>query len=387
MSTPAVKQIPKGALRFVQQGCHAHAFDEGEGEQKRTKLDMVGYSGGLIKGHWWWGDLAIDLQGGKFSKNRYAILENHDDSRKIAHMSKPLIKDNKLLAPEDTVFVDTVESGEFQKLSQQGFPYQSSISGKPYKVEKLEEGAKAEVNGMQVVGPASIWREWEFREMSVCVFGWDSQTSAAAFSKEVTEDVEYTEESVSLSEINTQKGKEVKETMDLKELKEKHPNLFAEVVELGKQGATEALSTSIKTLTDSVTAMAGSLKKVEEDNQKLSQDLKDKELKNEVLVIQTEKLSASGIPANIHSKVRELVSHTKFVKDGALDRDAFGKALDAEIDFWKKLNFADSADDALGLGGNGKEIGTVDPAKLQQETLSSVNQLRKLAGLSAIEKI
>jgi hypothetical protein len=388
ISMPTTQKIPKGALRFVEPGCHAYLefADDGKGEQKPSRINMVGYSGGVIKDHWWWGNLSIDLAGMEFSQKRYPILENHNDSLKIAHMSKPEIKDGKLMAPEDTQFVDTPAAQEFIKLSKDGFPYQSSISAKPTVVERVEEGAFSEVNGYKFKGPGSIWRKSTFREMSVCVFGWDSKTSASAFSHDVTEDVEYTEERVSLSDQKTNEGEEVKEVMDLKELREKHPNLFTEIIELGKQGAVDALSTSIKSLTDSVAAMATSLKKVEEDNQKLSQELKDKELTNEVDLICSEKLSSSNIPKSLHKKVRDLVPHSKFMKDGVLDREAFGKALDSEIVFWGKLKLSDSQE-ALGLGSTGNEIGAEDAAKQNKETLQAVNELRQLVGLTAVDKI
>ena len=384
---PTTQKIPKGALRFVEPGCHAYLefADDGK-EQKPSRINMVGYSGGIIKDHWWWGNLSIDLSGMEFSQKRYPILENHNDSLKIAHMSKPEVKDGKLMAPEDTQFVDTPAAQEFIKLSRDGFPYQSSISAKPTVVEKVEEGAFAEVNGYKFSGPGSIWRKSTFREMSVCVFGWDSKTSASAFSHDVTEDVEYTEEKVSFSD-NKPNGEEVNEVMDLKELREKHPNLFTEIIELGKQGAVDALSASIKTLTDSVAGMATNLKKVEEDNQKLSRDLKERELKAEVDLIFAEKLSSSDLPKKLHQKVRDLVSPGKFMKDDALDRDAFTKALDTEIAFWAKIKFSDTQE-ALGLGSNGQEIGSAEDAEqLRKKTLDGVNELRQLAGLSVVEKI
>lgn len=385
---PTTQKVPKGALRFVEQGAGCHAFaefaDDGKGEQKPVKLNMVGYSGGIIKGHWYWGDLAIDLTGMQFDQKRYAILENHDDNLKIAHMGKPVIDGFKLMAPEDTKFVDTLASQDFIRLSKEGFPYQSSISAKPTIIERVEEGAFSEVNGYKFKGPGTIWRKSSFREMSVCVFGWDSKTSASAFSHDITEDVEYTEESISLSE-NNNNGEEVNQVMDLKELKEKHPTLFAEIVEMGKQGAVDALSTSIKTLTDSVSTMTTELTKVKEDNQALRQELKEDGLKGAVALIFTEKLSASSIPKQLHEKVKSLVPHTKFMKDGQLDEAKFRESLDAEIAFWGKLNIPD-AQEVMGLGSSGSVLGAEDAAKLQQETFDAVNSLRQLAGLAVIEK-
>ncbi len=74
------KTIPNGALRLVTPDCHAFA----EGEEGEKKLQLVVYSGGVIKGHWWWGNLAIDLEGVKFDRNKYPVLENHNTAKKLA---------------------------------------------------------------------------------------------------------------------------------------------------------------------------------------------------------------------------------------------------------------------------------------------------------------
>ena len=186
-------KVPKGALRFVDHGCHAHVEFADDDQKQVPKLKMVAYSGGIIKDHWYWDNLAIDLDGIQFKQNKFPVLENHDTERKIAVISKPIVEDGKLMAPENAKFLSTEVSKEFQKLSAEGFPYQSSIYAKPSNVERLEDGATAKVNGFTMKGPGSIWRAFEFKEMSVCVFGWDSSTKASAFSREETEDVDYLE--------------------------------------------------------------------------------------------------------------------------------------------------------------------------------------------------
>ena len=81
MEKEVTKKIPKGALRFVADNCDACVFAEGEGDA--PKLKMLAYSGGVIKGHWYWGDLAIDVSGLSFP-SRFPILEDHRTDKKIA---------------------------------------------------------------------------------------------------------------------------------------------------------------------------------------------------------------------------------------------------------------------------------------------------------------
>jgi hypothetical protein len=71
-------QIPNGALRFVQEGCHAFA----DGEDGKKQLKMTVYSGKVIRDHFYWGDLAIDLDGIKFGMSKYPVLEQHDTDSK-----------------------------------------------------------------------------------------------------------------------------------------------------------------------------------------------------------------------------------------------------------------------------------------------------------------
>ena len=72
-----MEKIPKGAMRFVETGPDCFALAEAGEDGKTPKLKMVGYSGGIIKGHWYWGDLAIDLEGMSFPLSKYPILEDH----------------------------------------------------------------------------------------------------------------------------------------------------------------------------------------------------------------------------------------------------------------------------------------------------------------------
>ena len=95
MATPKkTEKLPKGALRLVQTGSECFAFAKKEGEN--TRLNMVGYSGGVIKDHWYWGNLMINLDGMSFPITKYPILEDHRDDKKIAFTGKPLIDDYKL---------------------------------------------------------------------------------------------------------------------------------------------------------------------------------------------------------------------------------------------------------------------------------------------------
>jgi len=380
------KQVPKGALRFVDEGHDCQAFvDLKDDDSKPPKLNMVAYSGKTIKGHWYWGDLTIDTGGFQFVDSKYAVLENHDTDRKVAFMGKPVVtEDHQLLANPNAEFVDTEAAKEFIKLSQQGFPYQSSMSVRPTKVERLEEGTEAEVNGFKVKGPHSIFRACKFREMSVCVFGWDSKTKATAYSKELV-DLQYEEKVINvegnLSDDNRPKLKrreEVSKSMDLEELKKEHADLYDAVLKLGKEAAEAeftkektALTTQLEALKVDNEAMSGKVLELEKKDTIRSEN----ELKARAGKIWVEKLSASKLPERFYDKIQRHVPFSKFVEDGKFDVEEFGKAIDAEIQDWEERGMTETV---LGNGFSSKEVEgntTTEDTELAEENKAIANKL------------
>lgn len=383
-----MKELPKGALRFVEtdEQCCAMAVAEGD---KPPKFKMKAYSGGVIKGHWYWNNLAIDLQGMSFKGSKFPILEDHRTDRKIAFTGKPIISEAGLdINPNTTKFIDTPESLAFQKASQEGFPFQASIYAKPSSVERVMEGEKAEVNGMTVKGPASIWRKCEFKEASVCVFGWDSETQSSAFSRTETEVVDdYTEigkeeteeEGKKLS--NNKLKKEVK-TMDLAQFKIDHPELVTQFTDEITASLTETFNAEKAVLEASIAEKDQKLSDQEDRVLKLEKKeiiRHEGELKNMADSIWTRKLSESDVSEHLFSKVRAMVSHTKFVKDGVFDAEKFGEAVDAEIKDFEDLGATTTV---MGTGFNERTVDSEAKTaeKLAQEDDETHKDLARLAG-------
>jgi len=346
---PEKHKLPKGALRLVAEDCHAHIeMAEVDGE-KIPKLKMTVYSGKPINRHWYWGKLAIDLEGIKFDRSKYPVLEGHCTTQKIAFSRKPLINGGVVLDPGTTVFVSTKASEEFQKLAQEGFPYQASIYAIPSVVERVEPDATVEVNGYKLKGPAVVWRECLYQEASICVFGWDKKTEAAVFSKEEVElnmqyidnkggDAGENEQSKPKLKLRGNEGGETTMPKTLAELQEKYPDLTKQL----SDGVTADLQT---TFDKEKTAMQAQITQLstERDDQEarvLSLEKKDtlrseKELTLTADRVWNEKLAASNVAEHLFDKVKKHVVHVKFVKDGVLDHTKFGEAIDAEITDWE----------------------------------------------------
>jgi len=386
-------EIPKGALHLMEMDTNPHAFADKDGEGKK-KLKMTIYSGKLITGHWYWGSLAIDLSGMQFPLSKYPILEEHMTSRKIAVTGKPIIDENGLHVDSDkTKFVTTEYSEEFQRLSAEGFPYQASVYAKPTSVERVEEGESAEVNGIKLKGPGHIWRKSIFQEGSVCVFGHDKQTQSSAFSRTELEEVTFDGDIVTtpaggnvkpeLQDGTKKLKKEVKKSMDLKELQEKHPELVKGIEDAAVKAVQDAADKQAK-------ADAKKIADLETDNSAMSGKVlnlekkeiirSEKELKQRGEVIWNNALAASEIPDHLYDKIRPHVSYIKYVKDDVLDEAKFKEAIDAEIESWKKLGITETV---LGGGYSGKteiDSKTEKASKQAKDDDDTTDALLRLAG-------
>lgn len=343
-------EVPKGALRFVEYGQACCEFADINGK-KIPKLAMTAYTGKVIKGHWWWGNLAIDLDGMSFEGTKFPILENHMADKKIAFTRKPIITDDHQLKidPDKTTFVDTEASAEFQKLSADGFPYQASIYAKPIQIQRLMENEVADVNGFKFKGPGTIWRKCQFREASVCVFGWDTKTSSTAFSRTEMEEIDCEGEFLFSDEEDTFDNNndtqyEGGDSMNWDEYKEKYPDEAKKF--------EESLTNQVtKKVTDDVTAEL--TKKFNEEKTKSDKEketLSDKVAqleKNDILrtarelSLQADRifdqcLSQSDVSEHLRDKVKVMVKHTKFVNEDVLDVEKFTEAVQAEIKDWEE---------------------------------------------------
>lgn len=371
------KELPIGALRFVGEAGKTSCFAKKDADDK-DQMEMVAYSGGLIKGHWYWGNLAIDLTGMKLAQKKLPILENHDTDKKVGFSNKVIIENQ--LKVEDVTFIDSEASNEFRKLSKEGFPYQSSIYGVPSKVERLSENESTQVNGMEVKGPASIWRNWTLKEASVCVFGWDSETKSKAFSRKEMQEVDLEEIGNDKEDDNLSK-KEVN-TVDRETLKKEHPDVFKQI----QDEAVEEAKKQFQKEKDDLVAKGNATKDqlTKSNDRILGLEKKDairteNELANTAVGIWANKLAASEIPEHLYEKVQKHVTHTKFVKDGLLDAGKFQEAIDAEIKDWESKGVKSSV-----MGMSFTQKTETEDSKSKEEFVKEnddiANDLLSLAG-------
>lgn len=385
--------VPKSALCFRDENCFAKITGD------KDQLDMVIYSGGIIKDHWWWNNLAIDLQGMTFPKKTYPILESHNTDKKIGFMNKPLVNGNLRVDSNKVTFVETEASQEFRRLSKgedgkEGFPYEASMYAKPTVIERVDEGATAtpDVNGMTVKGPATIWRKSIFKEASVCVFGWDSSTKAAAFAND---EIELNLEANCPSCKDT--NNEEVNNMTLDEFKEQHPELFGEITDSVREEVTTELTEKFnqekKDLEDKKKALEDKISGQKQENESLSDKVlaleksddirSENDLKRDAKEVWAEKLTDSDIPKDMYGKVSKQVSYRKFLKDGILDTEAFTKAVEIEVADWEKKGVTETV---IGTGFSTKDVETEETKNLKLEEKKDDELADSLFDLSGAEK-
>ena len=380
-------KLKKSDLRFVDKDALAFVSKD---ENDKPRLEMLIYSGKEITGHWYWGKLAIDLEGGKYLKKRYPVLEDHLTSRKVAHMGKPIVEDGKLKAPEEVVFLDTEASREFQDNSAKDFPYEASLYARPTSIERIEEGTSADVNGFKMKGPGYIWRQWEFKEASIVVFGADSNTSSKAFADD-EDDIEITVNNLT----KETERKEVEERMDKQKLSDEHPELLKEVQdEAREEGRAESeakFAEEKEDLEKKITDLEAKLSEKETTETELQQTvdkLKEKDSKRDLREIQLtadsiwdKALGDSSIPEAFHEDIKPLVSHDKYVKrdDGEVtfDKEKFTEAVDAKVKSWEEKGMKNG--EVLGLGSNQRTVDgdSEEKQKLAKEDDEWANSMLK----------
>jgi hypothetical protein len=168
---------PAKACLFVTDGeRHGVRFAEsGSGEPGR--FTIVGYSGGIIADHWYWGNLAFDLNGVKFAKSPTPVLEEHFTSYRIGVTTKQEITD---AVTAEGRFLSNDRARQIASDLKEDFPMEASLFIHPLSVESVKQGASIEVNGLTLEGPGTVFRKAVIKELSMVVFGADSNTQSVA---------------------------------------------------------------------------------------------------------------------------------------------------------------------------------------------------------------
>ncbi|MCH7331435.1 hypothetical protein [Acinetobacter modestus] len=167
---------PSSAFQFKTQ-----PFDiakQAEEGKKRT-FTGVAYSGEVIDGHYYWGDVVFDLDTMQI-KTPLGALIDHDTGRRAGVVTS-FTKDNQGGLKVAGDLLSNKYGQEVAQDSDEGYPWQMSVYIDPGSIEEVERG-EVVVNGKTLKAPITIFRNGVIREVSFCALGADDNTSAIAAS-------------------------------------------------------------------------------------------------------------------------------------------------------------------------------------------------------------
>jgi hypothetical protein len=131
--------------------------------------------------HPYWGPFVHDFAGMIQHKDTYPLDYCHDSGELIGHFSGLDASSGDLTAdglidpfqPDD-------RASEILHRADTGTPYEASLlfNKDTARIERLDENEMAMVNGRQVNGPMTIFRNWEIRGGALCPYGADKYAHA-----------------------------------------------------------------------------------------------------------------------------------------------------------------------------------------------------------------
>lgn len=184
-------------------------IDSGKNEAKRSFLIAAKTGDPVVQ--WGW-TTVIDIDGMR-TENRMPVLREHARDRIVGHGQS--YKDGDMLLVEGDFSTVTDDAKEVLDLADEGYPWQASIGVWAEEVSTIEAGVSAVVNGQEINGPADIWKRSFVREVSFVTLGLDPRTAAIAMAGDHS--------------LIGKNDKEKESTMDIKEMKEKHPDVVKEI--------------------------------------------------------------------------------------------------------------------------------------------------------------
>ncbi|ENX13308.1 hypothetical protein F895_02612 [Acinetobacter sp. CIP 64.2] len=156
-------------------------FDVSKSTEEGKKRTFIGvaYSGEVIQGHYYWGDVIFDLDTIQM-KTPLGALIDHDPGRR-AGVVRSFTKDNQGGLKVSGDLLSNKNGQEVAQDSDEGYPWEMSVYIVPGSIEEVDRG-EVVVNGKTLKAPITVFRNGVIREVSFCALGADDNTSAVAAS-------------------------------------------------------------------------------------------------------------------------------------------------------------------------------------------------------------
>lgn len=174
------------------------AMKAAEGEGSRPSFSINAYNGGPIKPSWIYGGVVVIDLAGLRAAEPIAILLDHDARQIVGQSTAVEISASGInLAGIITGALDDPgdPAGKVALHARNGFIWKASVGVMPERIEKVEAGADATVNGKTHAGPLYVIRAGTLDEVSFLSIGADKSATAkvAAAAGKATEMIEFHE--------------------------------------------------------------------------------------------------------------------------------------------------------------------------------------------------
>lgn len=190
-------------------------------EETDNRIELTLYDGSIAR-HWYWGNLAFDMETMKLAKSKVPILLDHDTDQRIgfstqATFDKKFILSGKLLKSSSL-------AQDIRSQAKEGFPFESSLRFDPTRsiIENVPEGQQVTVNGHTLKGPGTVIKQAVIMEGSVTTFGALSNTKSQIFNK-------------------PEKESTMDKPMTIDQFKASQPELYASIVQHAKADAEASM--------------------------------------------------------------------------------------------------------------------------------------------------
>lgn len=142
------------------------------------RFDGVAYSGEVITDHWM-APVGFDLATMSIP-TPLPVLFGHEDDEAVGVVDSVEIADTVKLS--GALFSDVDECAKvISDKADRGFPWGMSLRIIPGSIEEVAAGMPYILNGRQVTGPLSVFKNSRVREVSFCAVAADQRTSASVF--------------------------------------------------------------------------------------------------------------------------------------------------------------------------------------------------------------
>ncbi|WP_168564027.1 phage major capsid protein [Crateriforma spongiae] len=184
MSFPSILRRKPKTVQFAG-GRVELAASAGDGQHVR-EFSGIAYTGGAMRPSGFAVDTYVDLTGAKAAPGKRPIHRDHDPGRVIGH-SEAIEIGSAVIAVEGRISGSNDATAEILASADRGFPWKLSIGAKIDRIEHVQAGRNATVNGRKVTGPAAIIRACTVYEISFVSLAGDDATSAVINANQGTE--------------------------------------------------------------------------------------------------------------------------------------------------------------------------------------------------------